>query len=117
MKHASMIPLIGGMPLASEAAYGVPADDIFSFSAFEANESHLLNYNKQRGVGVPYHVLDKQWNNPGKKYDAIESTCPCAGLSLYSTAYGSDNPTNRFLKDTTKLVLSEIKPTVYWGEN
>lgn len=115
--HASMIPLIGGMPLASEAAYGVPASDIFTYSAFEANESHLLNYNKQRGVDVPYHVLDKQWNNPGRKYDVIESTCPCAGLSLYSTAYGSDNPTNRFLKDTTKFVLSDLKPTVYWGEN
>lgn len=112
-----MIPLIGGMPLASEAAYGVPASDIFTYSAFEANESHLRNYLKGQGKDIPYHVLDQQWNNPGRKYDVIESTCPCAGLSLYSTAYGSDNPTNRFLKDTTKFVLSELKPTVYWGEN
>lgn len=117
IKHASMIPLIGGMPLASEAAYEVPASDIFTYSAFEANESHFRNYLKSQGKDIPYHVLDQQWNNPGRKYDVIESTCPCAGLSLYSTAYGSDNPTNRFLKDTTKFVLEELKPTVYWGEN
>lgn len=117
IKHASMIPLIGGMPLASEAAYGVPATEIFTYSAFEANESHLLNHYRHRGIDMPYTQLDKKWNGTKTKYDVIESTCPCAGLSLYSTAYGSDNPTNRFLKDTTKFVLSELRPRVYWGEN
>lgn len=117
IKHASMIPLIGGMPLASEAAYGAPPSDIYTYSAFEANESHLLNHYKNRGIDVPYHVLDKTWNSPGTKYDVVDSTCPCAGLSLYSTKYGSDNPTNRFLRDSSKFVLGELKPEVYFGEN
>ena len=113
MKHATIIPLIGGEVLASEKVFGHRPDYILSYNAFQANEEHLLNYWNHE---VPYYVLDEGDKHP-HKVDVVSSVCPCAGLSLFSTRYGEDNKNNRWMTETAKYVLGEIKPLVFWGEN
>jgi len=113
MKHATIIPLIGGEVLASEQVFGHRPDYILSYNAFQANEEHLLNYWNHE---VPYYVLDEGDRHP-HSVDVVSSVCPCAGLSLFSTRYGEDNKNNRWMIETAKYVLGEIKPLVFWGEN
>jgi site-specific DNA-cytosine methylase len=113
IKHASIIPLIGGETIGSMRAFGTPPEYLMSYKAFAKNDSHLVNYFKNE---VPYYVLDDGMK-PDKKVDVIGSVCPCAGLSLLSQGYGDNNPNNKWLLETTKYVLSEIKPKVLWGEN
>ena len=40
MKHAAIIPLIGGEVLASDQVWGNRPEYILSYSAFKDNESH-----------------------------------------------------------------------------
>lgn len=119
MKHAGIIPLIGGEILASDEAYGVKPEYLLTYSGFMNNEKHLLNYYKQHGHNVPYHVLDQiEFSNLKlPEVDVISSVCPCAGLSNYHHAYGEDNQNNQWMEKTTQLVLNEIRPKVLWGEN
>ena len=67
-------------------------------------------------MSVPYYVLDEGDRHP-HSVDVVSSVCPCAGLSLFSTRYGEDNKNNRWMIETAKYVLGEIKPLVFWGEN
>ena len=104
------------MTIGSERAYGTPPDALLTYSPFLANESHLLNWYEHRGIDVPYHVLDKDSWQP-LRFDVVESTCPCAGLSFLSAKYGEDNEANKWMPIAAEYVLSEVKPRVYWGEN
>lgn len=111
--HASIIPLIGGETLGTERAFGARPEYFMSFEAFWSNDRHIVNhYNNE----VPYHVLDKN-ERPNKKVDVIASVCPCAGLSMMHHNYGDHNENNKWLLDTTKFVLEDMKPEVLWGEN
>ena len=47
IKHAGIVPLIGGELLASDEAYGVKPEYIMSYGALAGNEQHLLNYYKK----------------------------------------------------------------------
>ena len=113
MKHATIIPLIGGEAIASTRVFGARPDYILSYSAFKDNESHLLNYWDHE---VPYYLLDEGGRHP-HKVDVVSSVCPCAGLSMFSMGYGEHNPNNRWMIETAKYVLGEMKPKVFWGEN
>lgn len=113
MRHATIIPLIGGEAIASTNVFGERPDYILSYSAFKANESHLLNYWNHE---VPYHILDEGGRHP-HYVDVVSSVCPCAGLSMFSTEYGEHNPNNKWMIETAKYVLGEMKPKVFWGEN
>lgn len=119
MKHATIIPLIGGETLAEEAALGSPPNYLLSYKAFENNDSHLLNYYKQQGKDIPYYVIDDAEKPPKfkLKVDVVSSVCPCAGLSTLSKTSGADNPLNEWLFTATKYVLENVKPLVFWGEN
>lgn len=111
--HASIVPLIGGETLGTEQAFGRPPEYLMSYEPFWANDRHLVNhYNGE----VPYYVLDKN-ERPDKKVDVIGSVCPCAGLSMLSHGYGDDNANNKWMIETAKFVLGEMKPKVFWGEN
>ena len=116
MKHASIIPLIGGEVLASDEVWQTRPDYLLSYAPFEANESHLRHYYAQQGENIPYFVLDKGDRAP-YNVDVISSTCPCAGLSSYHTKAGEDNPNNQWMEKTARYVLGEVKPKVFWGEN
>ena len=118
IRHAGIVPLIGGELLASDAAYGVKPEYIMSYGAFANNEQHLLNHYRKDGYDIPYHVLDSE-NAPQKleSVDIVSSVCPCAGLSNYHSSYGEHNLNNQWMEKTTHHVLEQIKPKVLWGEN
>jgi site-specific DNA-cytosine methylase len=113
IKHATIIPLIGGETLGSERAFGTRPEYFLSYEAFWGNDRHIVNYYNNE---VPYYVLDKN-DKPHTKVDVIGSVCPCAGLSQMSHGFGDHNENNKWLIETTKYVLGEMKPEVYWGEN
>ena len=79
MKHATIIPLIGGETIASENVFGSRPEYILSYSAFKDNEKHLINYYDNE---IPYHILDEV-DHPFQlpPIDVMSSVCPCAGLS------------------------------------
>jgi site-specific DNA-cytosine methylase len=120
MKHASIIPLIGGISLASDEVYGTKPKWIASYDVFGENDSHLLNHYEFKNHNVPYYVLDNNERKPTSKLesvDVVSTVCPCAGLSTMSHHSGADNPTNDWMAVTAKYVLENIKPKVFWGEN
>lgn len=111
--HATIIPLIGGETLGQEKAFGSRPDYLLSYEPFWSNDQHIVNYYNNE---VPYYVLDKGDTAP-HKVDVIGTVCPCAGLSQLSHGFGDDNPNNKWLPETTKYVLEELQPKVFWGEN
>lgn len=117
IKHASIVPLIGGETIGSERAFGIQPEYFLSYDVFKEHDSHIVNHYAQRGIDIPYHSLDK--GHPFFKTDinVVSSVCPCAGLSQLSTTSKSSNPVNDWMIKTAKYVLEEIKPEVYWGEN
>jgi site-specific DNA-cytosine methylase len=118
VKHASIIPLIGGEAIGTEQAFGTPPDYLLSYSPFVPNDSHLVNYYEHRGLDVPYHLLDTG-GSPGFKLqiDSMSSVCPCAGLSQLNVNASSESDKNDWMVTTAEYVLEVVKPTVYWGEN
>lgn len=116
MKHASIVPLIGGKALASDLVWNTEHEYILSYSPFMENESHLLNYYKTKGMNVPYLLLDRGDVAP-YFVDVISALCPCAGLSQYHSKAGEENQNNQWLEKTARYILGEVKPTVFWGEN
>jgi site-specific DNA-cytosine methylase len=113
MKHASIVPLIGGETIASEKVFGSRPEYIMSYTPFYNNDRHLLNYYDNE---VPYYVIDKG-ALPTQKVDVVSSVCPCAGLSMLSQGYGDHNENNKWMLETTRFVLGDMQPTVLWGEN
>lgn len=112
MKHASIVPLIGGETLGQMAAFGTKPDYLLSYSPFSNNDSHLVNYLKD----VPYVLLDQGGKHPGY-VDIVNAVCPCAGLSSLSPSANSEASVNDWMTITAKYVLEEMKPQVFWGEN
>ena len=126
--HAAIIPLIGGMPIAQQMSFaGKPPEYVLSYSAFEANDSHYINWlNNIRGFDVPCVVLDavpedgeqpKSISESCRRVDAICATPPCAGLSSFSTTSSADSAVNDWMYVSTTNILEEYRPRVFWGEN
>lgn len=112
MKHAAIVPLIGGLPLGQERAFGSRPDYLLSYSPFMSNDSHLVNHYKD----VPYILLDQGGRHP-HHVNVVGATCPCAGLSSLSPSASADSSVNDWMTTTAKYVLEEMKPEVFWGEN
>ena len=112
MKHAFIVPLIGGQALGQTAAFGSRPDYILSYTPFKSNDSHLVNYFGE----VPYILLDEGGAVP-YSVDVVGTTCPCAGLSSLSGYASSDAAANEWMYTTARQVLGSIKPKVFWGEN
>lgn len=117
IKHAAILPLIGGSVLASHQAFGVAPEYIMTYEGFQDNESHLLNYYKTvHNNDLQYHYIDRG-DRPTSKVDVVSTICPCAGLSQLSHGFGTANPNNQWMVRTAQYVLGELKPEVFWGEN
>ena len=112
MKHAFIVPLIGGQALGQTAAFGSRPDYLLSYTPFTSNDSHLVNHYND----VPYILLDEGGKHP-HYVDVVGTTCPCAGLSSLSGYASSDAAANEWMYTTTTYVLEQIKPMVLWGEN
>jgi site-specific DNA-cytosine methylase len=115
IKHAAIIPLIGGELIASERAFGTKPEYILTYSAFAANETHLLNYYENQ---IPYHVIDKLGEDfRPTQVDVVSAVCPCAGLSSLSPSSSADSAVNDWMEISAKYVFENVKPRVFWGEN
>lgn len=114
--YASIIPLIGGETIAMQNVFGKKPEYMLSYKAFGANDSQLREYYEHT---VPYHVLDEDQTAPGsiRNVDVVNSVCPCAGLSMLNTSASADSATNDWMLKSSRYVLENIKPKVFWGEN
>ena len=124
MKYATVVPLIGGMTVGNKKATGKDPDLIISYPEFADNDSHCLNYFSN----VEYVQVASSTNTPSRslsetKMDFVSTVCPCAGLSQLNSAKntakgrGSDAVQNEWMYKTATLVLEQMKPKVFWGEN
>ena len=112
IKHASIVPLIGGETIGQMNAFGSRPDYLLSYSPFSSNDSHLVNYLKD----VPYILLDQGGKHP-HTVNVVNAVCPCAGLSSLSPSANSEASANDWMTTTARYVLEEMKPEVFWGEN
>ena len=117
MKHAGIVPLIGGEILASDEAYGKNPEYLMTYSGFMGNEEHLIKHYYEQGLSIPYHVLDEEPNIKLEQVDVVSSVCPCAGLSTYHNSHGEENQNNQWMEKSSEFVLQEVRPKVLWGEN
>ena len=107
------------MAIANEHTTGQKPEFILSYDNFAGNESHLKAY----WPDVKWHIIDTDTNTLSDSadfdnIDFVSSVCPCAGMSMLNTATrGADNTVNNWLYKVAEFTLSNIKPTVYWGEN
>lgn len=110
MKYASIVPLIGGETIGLQQSIGHKPEYLLSYEPFAGNDSHLVEYYGD----VDYSFVG---DRTPTKVDIVNTVCPCAGLSSLSPTSSSDNPLNDWMLETAQYVLSEMKPSVFWGEN
>lgn len=133
MKWIAIQPLIGGMAIGAEQAIGNPPECIISSG--NSNESHLINYYKNRSLDIPYLLSDSSYEefvsvDDSEKFeffkqdvDIVIGVPVCSGLSLCNTstgtnkARGADAVQNDNMYNITKMALSKIKPKVFIFEN
>lgn len=111
MKHASIVPLIGGETIAQANVFGSKPDYLLSYSPFSNNDQHCVQY-----FDVPYILLDQGGSHP-HYVDVVNTVCPCAGLSSLSPQANSNNSANDWMSTTAEYVLGQMRPKVFWGEN
>jgi len=114
IKHASIVPLIGGETIAQQLEFdNTRPDYILSFSPFKDNDAHLLNYYNNE---VPYFLLD-QGQKHSHSVDVVNTVCPCSGLSSLSQSAASNSKMNEWMYRSAEYVLENVRPRVMWGEN
>lgn len=117
--YAAIVPLIGGEVIGtSEALNGQLPEYVLSYSPFKNNDEHYINYIRtQKGWTGDYVMLDENEDYEAAAVDVVLTTCPCAGLSSFSTTSSENSATNDWMYRTAEYVLGTIKPKVFWGEN
>lgn len=116
--YASIIPLIGGESLGVQNKLnGQLPEYVLSYSPFANNDRHYVEYIRGKGWKGDYVFLDTTPDYKASSVDVINSTCPCAGLSSYSTTSSADSAVNEWLYTTAEYVLGTVGPKVFWGEN
>lgn len=124
---APLIPLIGGQMLGAEKAFGKPPEAIYSYTGFEANDGHYVNYQQNtKGRDIPYVLLDSE--NPNiRQVDVVSGTPPCAALSQLNTGLSEESKgakcaKNEFMYQVfqdgidilgAKVVIVENAPALY----
>lgn len=118
-KHIAIVPLIGGMAIGAEQALGRPPEAVFSYDAFNLNDSFLTAWYEKRGLNIPYISLDQHpdYEPNFGEIDIVTSVCPCSGLSAANTSSGAGCQQNEWMYRSTEWVLDKIKPRVLVGEN
>ena len=111
IKHASIVPLIGGETIAQSEVFESDPEFLLSYEAFSNNDQHCVNY-----FPVPYIKLDNGGQHP-YYVDVVNTVCPCAGLSSLSPQANSDAAANDWMTTTAEYVLGKMQPKVFWGEN
>lgn len=127
IKYGTVVPLIGGMVVANEKATGEKPSFILSYEAFGSNDAHCVN----RYSETPYILADAETNDLPEheddlfsEVDFVSAVCPCAGLSMLNSsktgsnkARGADAAQNDWMYKSARLILEQVRPRVFWGEN
>lgn len=124
-KHASIIPLIGGFPIAASNVLNTTPEAIFSWNAFYNNDKLYLNYLEKLNKTVPYIKLDDDTFNLDKVYkfknlDIVTGVPPCSGLSMSGNlkkGVRNNSPVNDWMIKAANFVLETLTPKVYVFEN
>ena len=125
---ATIVPLVGGLPLAMQEATGRPPEYVMSYPGFEGNDDFYMDYLVKKGHDVPYILLDKETtNNPLPEIiKHVDITCaipPCAGLSMLNSqtggakGRGSEAEQNSCMYYTSEFVLHNVQPLAHIGES
>lgn len=115
MRWGAVVPLVGGQLLGSEMAIGTPPAEMASFSAFEYNDG----FARRRWPDAPFRLIDRGERMAGR-FMAVVSVCPCAGLSMLSTAKSNSDARdrmNQWMFQSAEYVMGDVRPDVYMGEN
>lgn len=115
-----LVPRMGGGAIGCYQACGEKPLWNLSWDGLYDIDVGLVNY----WPDVPYYNLDKGELPPKEQFENIDfvmTVCPCGGLSTQNTSTGIhkgvDAPKNELMYKSAEFVLSNIKPTVYFGEN
>lgn len=117
--YGTIVPLIGGLPIASKQVTGKNPEFFISYKPFAENEKNV----RTNFPDVPFYLLDepdKQGFIPEdhQNMDFIQTLCPCAGLSLLSSGSAEQRASmNSWMIKTADFVTGSLKPKVFWGEN
>jgi len=119
MRHATIVPLIGGNSIAGKKITGVDPEFFLSYKPFAENEKNVKAY----FPNVPHYLLDDPNQggfdeNQHQGMDFVQALCPCAGLSLLSA--GSEEQRdgmNSWMINSAKFITGKLKPKVFFGEN
>ena len=90
---------------------------IYSLNAFKPNESHLQEYMGNE-VKIEYFndYFEMPKTNGTLNLDLVSSVLPCAGLSTPNrTNRGQNAKQNDHMLKAAEYVLSDLRPTVYFG--
>lgn len=117
MKHAHIIPLVGGAAIGASLALKSNPEYIASWPAFAKNDQYCKDYFK----GTTFFDITKMLHL--KKVDLITCVPPCAGLSTAtpSGSRGCQAPQNEHMLkaaefamfNNTNIILIENAPTLY----
>lgn len=118
MKHAHIIPLVGGSVVGTSQALGSQPEYIASWDAFAKNDFYCLQHFKN----VPFFNLDIAMPKVNK-VDIMTCVPPCSGLSTAtpSTARGCQAPQNEHMLKVaefgmlkkTSVIIIENAPALY----
>jgi len=122
IKHAAIVPLIGGFSIAATNVIGNYPSAIFSWpDTFGDNDKLYLRYLEKKGVNVSYIEINETFSNKLYKHlDIVHGVLPCAGLSMSGNlkkGARSNSPVNDWMLKATEFVMSALTPKVYVFEN
>jgi len=128
IKHAAIIPLIGGFPIGTSNVIGSYPQAIFSYEPFFNNDKMYLRYLASKNVFPPYFQLDKlekenKINDVAHligKLDIVNGTPPCSGLSMSGNlkkGARSTSPVNDWMYKSADFVMEILRPDIYVFEN
>ena len=138
MRWLSYQPLIGGMSIGAEQAFGKLPEAVLSYQGV-SNDTHYLNYlNKIRDNDIKYLKFDgpmfsfpKNLEEDSHPFydkltsiDVVTGVPVCSGLSMLNStnsfsnkSRGSDAEQNNNLLHMTEYTLSQIQPQAFLFEN
>lgn len=136
IKWIALQPLIGGMAVGAEQAFGTPPAMILNYDGV-ANTSAYVHYmNNVRKLNIPYYEFEGDIysnsttfkNNAHPNFsdvDVVSAVPICSGLSTANaindkskeTARGADAKQNNNMLNCTEFTLGTIKPKCYIFEN
>ena len=118
MRHAHIVPLVGGSVIGTKMAIGTDPEYIASWDAFAKNDAYCLQHFKN----VPFFNLDIKMPKVGK-VNIMTCVPPCSGLSTAtpSTARGCQAPQNEHMlrvadfgmEKKTDVIIIENAPALY----